>query len=622
MSTIVSLREAAKSYGARTLFSDISLTLSDGERVGLIGANGSGKSTLLRILAGMEKPDTGERTLRRQARLAYLAQADVFTPGMTVETAVAEPLMPLLGAGLSEVEVHTRVGAALSRAGFTDPGQSVDGLSGGWTKRLALARALVQEPDVLLLDEPTNHLDLESILWLEKFLAGSRFACMVVSHDRYFLENVTNRTIDLSGAYPDGYLCVNGPYSVFLEKREEFLTAQAGREQALAGVVRREIEWLRRGPKARATKAKARIDQAGRLIKELADTRGRNAQANRAGIDFTGSGRQTKRLIVAEGLAKSVGADGGRRTLFRDVDIVVSPGLKLGLVGPNGSGKSTLLRILAGEDQPDAGSVSRAAALQVAVFDQNREQLDCEQTLRRAFVAHGDAVVYRDRSIHVAAWAKRFLFRPEQLDLPVGLLSGGEQARLLIARLMLRPADVLFLDEPTNDLDIPTLEILEESLMDFPGAVVLITHDRYLLDTVSTVLLGLDGQGGAEVYADYAQWEAARRGAGKATGGRDQPGREDGGGVCPRGSAPTRGDQTAVEKKKRLTYKEQREWDSMEENISLAEKILAKHREELEDPAVACDHDELQARLVRQEEAQAEVDRLYARWAELESKQS
>jgi ATP-binding cassette subfamily F protein uup len=608
MSTIVSLREAGKSYGARTLFANISLTLSDGERVGLIGANGSGKSTLLRILAGFEKPDSGERTLRRQARLAYLAQADVFTPGVTVEAAVAEPLTPLMGAGMSETEVHTRVGAALSRAGFTDPSQPADGLSGGWTKRLALARALVQEPDVLLLDEPTNHLDLESILWLEKLLAASRFAYMVVSHDRYFLENVTNRTIDLSGAYPDGYLSVDGRYSVFLEKREEFLTVQAGREQALAGVVRREIEWLRRGPKARATKAKARIDQAGRLIKELAETRGRNAQTLRAGIDFTGSGRQTKRLVVAEGVAKSVATNAGHRTLFQNLDIVLSPGLKLGLVGPNGSGKSTLLRVLAGEDRPDAGSVIRAPALQVALFDQNREQLDLGQTLRRAFVPHGDAVVYRDRSIHVAAWAKRFLFRPEQLDLPVGLLSGGEQARVLIARLMLRPADVLFLDEPTNDLDIPTLEILEESLRDFPGAVVLITHDRYLLDTVSTVLLGLDGQGGAEVYADYAQWEESRHEIGKTAGAR--------------GGSSSRTDPALGEKKKKLTYKEQREWDSMEEAIFQAEEVVTKRREELEDPAVASDHDELHARLIRQEEAQAEVDRLYARWAELERKQT
>ncbi|KAF0235271.1 MAG: ATP-binding cassette subfamily F [Desulfovibrionaceae bacterium] len=611
MSTIVSLRDVAKSYGARNLFNNISLTIHQGERIGLIGANGSGKSTLMRILAGVETPDSGERTLRRQARLAYLAQEDTFAPGLTVEEVVAEPL---LGAGIPDAELHARAGTALSKTGFTDPAVLAGSLSGGWCKRLALARALVQEPDVLLLDEPTNHLDLDSVLWLEKLLRGARFAYVVISHDRYFLENATNRTVDLDHAYPEGFLSVDGPYSVFLEKRADFLSAQAGLEQALASKVRREVEWLRRGPKARTTKAKARIDEAGRLIKELAGTRERNALTERAGIDFAGTARQTKRLMVAEGVSKALGG----RTLFDNLDIVLSPGTRLGLVGANGSGKSTLLRLLAGEDKPDSGTVNRAPALQVAFFDQNREQLDKEQSLRRAFAPHGDAVVYRDRSIHVASWAKRFLFRPDQLDLPVGLLSGGEQARVLIARLMLRPADVLLLDEPTNDLDIPTLEVLEDSLSDFPGAVVLITHDRYLLDTVSTVILGLDGQGGTVALADYAQWEEVRREMDKAAAQVPSQTKSQADG----GAAPAAKARPAKPAQKKLTYKEQREWDSMEETIAQAEAALAACDEALNDPAVAARHDELQARLVRQQEAQAEVDRLYARWAELEEKQA
>ncbi|MFZ5428158.1 MAG: ABC-F family ATP-binding cassette domain-containing protein [Thermodesulfobacteriota bacterium] len=604
MSTIVSLREASKSFGIRTLFTNISLTVSQGERVGLIGANGSGKSTMLKILAGLEKPDAGEVTLRKQAKLAYLAQRDEFPEGCTVEDAVARPLRPLLGHGLTEAELYARVGEALSRTGFTGFSQPASGLSGGWTKRLALARALVQEPDVLLLDEPTNHLDLESVLWLEKLLAQARFAFVLVSHDRYFLENVTNRTIDLDKAYPEGFLSVDGPYSVFLEKREEFMAAQAGLEQALASKVRREVEWLRRGAKARTTKAKARIDEAGRLMKELDKTRERNALRGRAGIDFTGTARQTKRLLVAEGVSKSLGG----RELFRDLDIVLSPGMRLGIVGANGSGKSTLLRVLAGEENPDAGSVKRAPALKLTVFDQNRDQLDKDESLRKAFAPHGDSVVYRGRSIHVASWAKRFLFRPEQLDLPVGLLSGGEQARVLIARLMLSPADVLLLDEPTNDLDIPTLEILEESLSDFPGAVVVITHDRYMLDAVSTVLVGLDGSGGADAYADYAQWEQAREEMERA---QVRAARED---------KPARAARPAKAPARKLTYKEQREWDGMEQAILEAETLLETRGQELEDPAVASNPDELQARLARMEEARAEVDRLYARWAELEEK--
>jgi len=611
---IVTLRDIAKSHGARTLFTGISLTVSENERIGLIGANGSGKSTLLRILAGLEQPDGGERTLRRQAKLAFLAQEDVFAPGLTVMQAVSQPLLPLSdcqpgSGGLSEAELHARASVALSRAGFTAHTEPVDSLSGGWTKRLALARALVQEPDVLLLDEPTNHLDLDSVLWLEKFLISCRFAFMVVSHDRAFLENVAARTIELSSAYPDGFLSVDGSYSLFLEKREEFLTVQAGLERALATKVRREIEWLRRGAKARTTKAKGRIDEAFRLMDELAETRGRNAAAGRAGIDFTGSGRRTKRLMAAEGIPKSVPSPAGERTLFQNVDLVLSPGVRLGLVGANGSGKSTLLRILAGEEKPDAGKVIRASALTVAVFDQKREHLDRDMLLRLAFAPHGDSVIYRERSIHVASWARRFLFRPEQLDLPVGLLSGGEQARVLIARLMLRPADVLLLDEPTNDLHIPTLEILEESLSDFPGAVVLITHDRFLLDTVSTVLLGLTGDGCAHFFADYAQWEEAQE---EIERSRVRATREE---------RPVKAARPTKTPAKKLTYKEQKEWDSMEETISQAEALLASCARELEDPAIASDHAELLARHARQPAAQAEVDRLYARWAELEAKQ-
>ncbi len=602
MSPYVSLRSVSKSYGLRPLFSGVSLGVGRGERIGLIGANGSGKSTLLKILAGITQPDDGERTIRKLAKLAYLAQEDSFAPGLGVEEIVAESL---LGEGLPESEVFTRVGVALGKAGFVNLNQRADDLSGGWRKRLALARELIKEPDVLLMDEPTNHLDLESILWLEKLLPSLRASFVVVSHDRYFLENVTNRTIELGLAYPDGILSANGPYSAFLEKREEFLASQAGYEEALAGKVRREIEWLRRGPKARTTKAKYRIDAAGKMIQDLAETKRRNAGVGLAKIDFTGTDRQTKRLIVAEGIAKSLGG----RKLFDDLDIVLSPGVRLGLLGLNGSGKTTLLRTLSGDLAPDAGAVRRAPNLKEVTFDQNREQLDKDKTLRASLASHGDSVVYRDRCLHVASWAKRFLFTPDQFELPVGLLSGGEQARILIAQLMLRPADVLFLDEPTNNLDIPTLEILEESLMDFPGAVVLISHDRHLLDRVSTVVLGLDGQGGAEVFADYAQWDAQRL-VQEKTKNQSQAQAEA---PKPKPAAPK-----PVAKK--LTYKEQREFEGMELAIQEAEELLETCQAALVDPAIASDANALHQRSEALEQAQAEVDRLYARWEELEAK--
>ncbi|MGD9609845.1 MAG: ABC-F family ATP-binding cassette domain-containing protein [Desulfovibrionaceae bacterium] len=605
MSTIVTLRSVSKAFGVRALFSNISMVVSEKERVGLIGPNGSGKSTLLKIMTGLEPMDAGERTLRQGARLAYVAQEDRFEPGATVGQVLDGTLTASFGQALTDVERATRVGGMLGRFGFEDAGQLVTTLSGGWKKRLAVAQGLITEPDVLLLDEPTNHLDLRTILWLEKFLQSAPFAFVVVSHDRYFLENVSTRTVELSRVYPEGYLSVDGPYSALLEAREAFLDSQGSLERSLANRLRREIEWLRRGPKARATKAKARIDAAGALKQDLAATKERNRTAGQVGIDFSATGRRTKRLITAEGLAM---AHGGK-ALFTGIDLVLAPGARVGLTGPNGSGKSTLLHLLAGEEQPTAGTVTRAPNLAVITFDQKREQLDKDQILRHAFTPDSDSVIYRGQPVHVVTWAKRFALRPEQLDLPVGLLSGGEQARVLIARLMLRGADVLLLDEPTNDLDIPTLEMLEESLLDFPGAVVLVSHDRSLLDRVSTTILGLDGKGGAALYADYAQWEAdflerERTRTHEAKAREPKPVRE-----------------RAQTSQKKLTFKEQREWDGMEAAIEAAEATLAACQTALEDPAVASDGDELSRRLTATQEAQAAVDTLYARWAELEAKQ-
>ena len=362
------------------------------------------------------------------------------------------------------------------------------------------------------------------------------------------------------------------------------------------------MEWLRRGAKARTTKAKGRIQEANRLIAELEELKAKSgAAANaRAGIDFNATDRKTKKLLVAHGLSKSF----GEKKIVQELDLKLTPGTRLGLIGPNGSGKTTLLSLLDGSLEPDAGSIERADWLKTVRFEQNRETLDRTATLRRALSPEGDSVIYQDRPIHVASWARRFLFRSEQLDTPVSRLSGGEQARILIARLMLRPADLLILDEPTNDLDIPTLEVLEESLLEFPGALVLVTHDRFLLESVSTVVLALDGRGGSELFADYAQWEAARA---------DVP-------AAPKTAAPKPPPKPAKDPKK-LTYKEKQEWDRMEARILEAEDHLAAAQKAVEDPAVATDPKALQERCEILEAARQEVERRYGRWAELEEKQ-
>jgi ABC transport system ATP-binding/permease protein len=496
---LLNTQNLAKSYGADPLFRNLSINLSEGDRLGLVGPNGSGKSTLLEILAGRRAPDSGEVALRKNTRLSYVSQDSRFASGETVKHVIRRALDQTT---LAENEKDTREAETLGRAGFRDFDQEAAELSGGWRKRLALAEAIVSNPDILLLDEPTNHLDLAGIEWLEKLLQNASFASIVVSHDRYFLENVATSMAELNRVYAGGLFRVQGNYSVFLEKKSEFLAAQAKRQEVLENRVRIEMEWLRRGPKARATKAKARIDTAHELIGELADLNARS-RTSTADIDFSASDRKTKRLI--ELVEASYGFGGG--LLFDRLSFVLTAGSRIGLVGPNGSGKTTLLRLLRDEIAPLAGEIRRAPSLRIVYFDQNRP-LDPELTLRQALSPNSDSVLYQDRPIHVASWAARFLFSSEQLNQPVSRLSGGERARVLIANLMLEPADVLLLDEPTNDLDIPTLEILEESLLEFRGALVLVTHDRYLLDRVSTLVLGLDGTGAAERFADYSQWES------------------------------------------------------------------------------------------------------------------
>ncbi len=580
MSLLINLQEISKAFGSAPLFQGVSLTIGDEDRLGLIGPNGAGKSTLLQILAGLQEPDSGERSFRKLLRLGYVAQESNFEAGTTV----GDLLSP----------------EVLGRAGFADGSSDVASLSGGWKKRLAIAVELAKEPDVLMLDEPTNHLDLDGILWLEKLLKTAPFASVTVSHDRYFLENIATDMAELSRQYVGGLLRVKGNYSEFLVRRDELLTVQARQQDALQNKVKGEIEWLRRGAKARTSKSKARIDDAGRLMAELADVTDRN-RTGTTKIDFQASERKTKKLIELRGLGKSLG---GKR-LFQNLDLRLSPGRRIGLVGANGTGKSTLLKILKGDIEPDSGVVERADGVRIVYFDQNRVQIDPTATLKRALVSHGDSVMYQDKPVHVISWAKRFLFRPEQLEMPINRLSGGEKARVLIARLMLEPADVLLLDEPTNDLDIPTLEVLEENLADFPGALVLVTHDRFMLDNVSNIVVGLDGEGGAGVFADYSQWEEAQAAARKPVRSEKVPDR-----------------QKNESGKKRLSYLEAREWETIEKRIEEAEAAVNEKHIALDDPAVNTNPSLLQKTVAELNTAQEAVDELYARWGELGAKVS
>ena len=572
----------------------------------MIGPNGSGKSTMLEILCGKTKPDSGDVAVRKGTKLSYVKQISEFEAGLTIQAVIESALDRV---SVPQSERAGRSAETLGRAGFTDLEILAATLSGGWRKRLAIAEALVQKPDILLLDEPTNHLDLAGIEWLERLLQRAAFATVVVSHDRYFLENVTNEMVEIDRAYEDGVLRVKGNYSTFLEAKEQHLHAQRNRQEALENLVHTEIEWLRRGPKARTTKAKDRIGKAHKMIGDLAVMKARTSVST-AQIDFSATNRQTKQLIQLSAVKCKI----GERVLFDNLDFTVTSGMRVGLVGPNGSGKTSLLRMLRGDLQPGAGEIRKADPLRMVYFDQNRE-LDPEFLLRRALAPDSDAVIYQDQVIHVASWAARFLFTGEDLNRRVGQLSGGERARVLIAQLMLQPADVLLLDEPTNDLDIPTLEILEQSLLEFRGALVLVTHDRYMLDRVSTIVLGFDGLGGIERFADYSQWddwqESQRKESGKAS--------------FPAAVALSRASTDAVpllSAKKKLSYKETRELESMEERIAEAEKELHARQAALQDSAIVSDGARLHSASMELDEARKTVDKLYARWAELDHKKS
>ena len=509
MPPILNAQSVTKQFGATPLFRDISLTVEDGDRIGLIGPNGAGKSTLLALLAGQVEPDTGELAVRKRARAAYVPQDSRFAAGLTIRQVLEGALT---SAHVNESEREGRLRELAGRAGFDDLNAQAASLSGGWRKRLAVVEALVGDPDVMLLDEPTNHLDLAGIEWLEELLASSSFAAVTVSHDRYFLESTSSQIVELNRVFADGLFRVKGTFSRFLEEKQAYLESQSKQQESLRNQVRTEIEWLRRGPKARTTKSKARIDTANAMIGQLAAMDARTL-VNTAGIDFEASMRKTKRLVEFDNVACDVPAGGDdspvpgekndrSRQLFSGLNFILTAGMKVGLVGPNGSGKTTLLRLLRGELEPAEGTIRRAENLRLVYFSQMRE-LDEDLTLRRALAPEGDGLLYQGRNVHVASWAARFLFTSEQLNQPVRNLSGGERARVLIAKLMLEPADVLLLDEPTNDLDIPTLGILEENLLDFPGALVLVTHDRYLLNRVASTVLGLDGRGNTGRFADF-----------------------------------------------------------------------------------------------------------------------
>ena len=601
MSILVSVSAISKSFAARPLFSSITFSIQSGERIALIGPNGAGKSTLMKILALREDVDEGRVSAQRGVKIGYLEQVPTFSPGATTQSALLDGID-----GDEDWESLSRAQEITSKLSLGHPDTLVEDLSGGWKKRVALGRELMRQPDLLLLDEPTNHLDVESILWLEELLASAPYATLTISHDRAFLHRIANRILELDRRNVGGLLSVNGDYTTYLEVKEQLMASQERQEGVLKNTLRRETEWLRRGAKARTTKQQARIQRAGDLKEVVSELEYRN-QSRTARLDFQSSEQSPKKLIEAKNISFSY----GDRPLFSNLDLLLAPGKRVGLLGTNGCGKSTLIQVLLGFEDSQTGTVSRAENLSVAYFEQNRETLDPKLSVAKTICPSGDFVDYRGNRIHIRSYLDRFLFSQGQMDMAIGKLSGGEQSRVLLAKLMLNQANLLVLDEPTNDLDMATLNVLENCLLEFPGAILLVTHDRYFLDQVATQILAFgkdkDGDPSLTSYASLSQWESAF-----VNSGTFAPAGTQSVGQSVKKEIP-------LPRKKKLGFKEQRELDSMEGDIQKVEKALEKATAESVLPANLSNAKKLLEVSNEIHRLQVEMERLYARWAELES---
>ncbi len=603
MGVLVSAFQLSKSFGAQNLFSKINFSIDDGHRVALIGPNGAGKSTLLKIIAKIMETDSGQISFSQGLRLGYLDQNPSFNSTETIYDAI-------LGStdDPDDPDNMSLTWELIAKFGFDEAGfghdRKASELSGGWQKKVALAREMAKRPNLLLLDEPTNHLDIESILWLEEYLERqNQLACLIITHDRLFLQNTCDRIFDLDRKNPDGLIKFEGTYADFLAVKGSLLSAQARLADAQRNVLRQETAWLRRGAKARQTKQKARIERAHELAEEVSLLQERRRE-RLAKFDFGGVGRSPKKLIEAQKITKRF----GEQILFKDFDFILPARARVGLIGTNGCGKSTLIRILVGQVPPDSGTVKITDGVKFSYFEQRKESLDLKQSVLKNICPDGDYVHLQGQPVYARSYLSRFHFRPEQMDLPVDRLSGGEQSRLLLARMMLQTEQVLILDEPTNDLDVDTLDTLQEALDEFPGAIILVSHDRYFMDQVATELLAFDGKGGIERFADYFQWEEWRKG-----GSSELPAKSP-------GVEESKKNEIKSDGKKRLSYKEQFELDGMESKIMVEEESLANLQKELSNPDISSQYSklaELTESIGRQQE---KVDALYKRWNELTSK--
>ena len=591
---IVSLDHIAMAYGHLPLLDDASLLIEPGERVCVIGRNGTGKSTLLQIIAGDVVPDAGTVWRQPGLRIARLEQDVPLSTDRPVREVVAEGFKDL--AHVEDWHVEISVDMVIDRLEL--PATAiVSTLSGGWRRRVLLARALVAQPDVLLLDEPTNHLDIEAMTWLESFLADYRGAVVFVTHDRAFLQRLATRIVELDRGQLTSW---PGNYEAFLDKKDAWLANEQIRHEKFDKKLAQEEAWLRQGIKARRTRDEGRVKALMAMRQERAERRGQIGQVQ---LQADSAERSGQMVFETKGVSKSF----GDRRVVRDVSFRVIRRDRIGLIGPNGSGKTTLLRMLMGELEPDEGEIRRGTNVQIAYYDQQREQLDPERTVFDTVGEGNDTVTVNGKTQHVHGYLRDFLFPPERALSPVKALSGGERNRLLLARLLTRPMNVLVLDEPTNDLDIETLELLESYLVDWPGTLLLVSHDRAFIDHVVTSTLVFEGDGRVREYVGgYEDW--LRQRASEETV------------VAPAAPVVSGPSRTAIAKKK-LSFKEQREMADLPTRIERMETEQEELQARIASPEFYKEPpDAIAGTLARIDVLKDSLHDAYARWDELDSR--
>lgn len=638
---LLTLQDVSLTYGDRMLLDSVSMVVGDSDRIGLLGANGIGKSTLTRIIAGVEEPDDGLRTVRRGLRIGFLEQDPQFDPHLRIAEVVGQGMADrsetlakldavheqLAVAGEAELDAllakQARLDALLDAQGGHDVEHRIDAmihdlglsgvdvvcgdLSGGERRRVALAQLLLSAPELLILDEPTNHLDAHVTAWLENHLLQSRTPLILVTHDRYFLDRLVNRTVELEGAKLYEY---DGGYAEFVTARATRLERDRATESTRANLLRRETEWMRRGPPARTTKSKARIGRYQDLVDAAPDREGRELA-----FAIPSGPRLGERVLRLEGV--SAGYDGG--TLFKDLDMEIGARTRIGIVGPNGAGKSTFLKVCTGEIEPQKGTVHRGSTVKFASIDQRRSDLDEAKTVLEEVAGESDYVHIDGDMIRIESFLERFLFPGSMKHAKVGTLSGGERNRVLLAKLLCADGNVVLLDEPTNDLDLMTLRALEEALCAFPGVVLVVSHDRFFLDRVATRILHIDGFGGHRVHEGDLSLlleKMAEERAAVEIDGATKPAK---GRSTKETSAKPDPAQAAAPKTRKLSTRERKELEELPETIAAAEARLAELDRKFEDPALwQGGGEDPQVVTAARADAQAEVDRLYARWEELE----